>query len=221
MQSVRAHQGELNDAIHTQKEQQRAQLVQRFYLMDQDHDGRVSKKEFSIYLERNPAGWPLGDILQNQTKEQQSLILQFWFRKLDIAGLGYITLDEFLAFFNAMSTVDYRESLLTDYLLNLFDENMDGSLDRKEYVNMLTVLLGRAPPATLVNDVYKRADSNHDGKLSRAELRDLLHRVHCDIGVLAGHKGSSALIDGLVFVAGAAAVVLVGVVLFRFYRQKL
>jgi len=34
MQSVRAHQGELNDAIHTQKEQQRAQLVQCFYFMD-------------------------------------------------------------------------------------------------------------------------------------------------------------------------------------------
>eukprot|EP00759_Apiculatamorpha_spiralis_P022181 PhF_6_TR26504/c0_g1_i1/m.38342 len=211
------HDAELAESERHNEEAQRQALLRTFYQIDANHDGRITRAEFEKYLKVNPTGWPLGDILSSQTPEQSKQIMEFWFRKLDVANNGAITQEEFLAFFHAMTNMDFREGVLTDFLLDLFDENMDGRLDRSEYTKMLTVLLGKEPSPALVKQIMDRADKNHDGKLSREELRELLHRVHCDVTKLGGAEAGIG--DLVALAVGVAAIVVGGYYLVRFLKR--
>eukprot|EP00760_Papus_ankaliazontas_P022176 PhM_4_TR1880/c0_g1_i1/m.94083 len=197
----------------------RAQIVTAFHQIDTAHTGKITKAQFETYLKRYPTGWPLGDLLQKLDGDHQKSVVQFWFRKIDVENQGYINQDHFIAFFQAMSRTEYQESILTDFLLNLFDDDLDGRMNQKEYVNMLTVMLGKAPSPQLVKQVMRVADKNGDGKLDREELRQLLHRVHCDLTKLTGGSGSVA--EALVVVAGVVAAVAVGTfVFFKYIRRS-
>ena len=148
-----------------------------FKEMDVSCTGRVSQKQFSSYLQRNPTGWPLADLLQGQSAATQKQIVTFWFRKLDIDGEGSFTETELVTFFEAMRNSKLKETLYADFLLNLFDSNFDAKLDRSEYANMLRVLLGKEPPKATIESI------SQDG-LGRDDLVKLLHSIHCDLNLL-------------------------------------
>lgn len=181
-----------------------------FREMDVACTGRVSQKSFAAYLQRNPAGWPLADLLQNQPADIQKQIVTFWFRKLDLDSEGSFTEAELVAFFEAFRDAKAKEVLYADFLMNLFDANFDAKLDREEYANMLRVLLGREPNAATIAKV------SQDG-LGRDGLVQLLHAIHCDLNLLEGKQtaprrgGACCAGDAL-----ATAVVVVGVAVVAF-----
>lgn len=182
-----------------------------FIAMDVDCNQRVNKAEFNAYLKKNPTGWPLADVLAGQSEEVKEQIVNFWFRKLDLESSGSFDKFELIAFFKAMKQTKYKEKLYADFLLNLFDKNYDGKLDRDEYATMLRVLLGREVPSYVLESVAA------DG-LSREGLVSLLHTIHCDFSQLDSRntaKNAGALdFAMLAIVAGVAVVATVGVLSF-------
>jgi Ca2+-binding EF-hand superfamily protein len=184
-------------------------LEEVFNAMDVDCNQRVNKAEFKAYLKKNPTGWPLADVLAGQTDDVKEQIINFWFRKLDLESSGSFDKFELIAFFKAMKQTKYKEMLYADFLLNLFDRNYDGKLDRDEYANMLQVLLGRNVPTYVLSSVAT------DG-LSRDDLVSLLHTIHCDFSQLDSRntaKNAGALDFAMLGVAVGAAVVATAVVL--------
>lgn len=177
-----------------------------FQEMDVDCNGRVNQAEFRAYLKKNPRGWPLADVLAGQPEGVKEQIVSFWFRKLDLDSSGSFDQDELVAFFRAMKQTKYKEMLYADFLLNLFDTNYDGKLDREEYGTMLRVLLGRDVPKYVLSSV------SADG-LTREDLVSILHSIHCDFSQLDNRNvvkagGTELILVGVLL--GAAAVLFVG-----------
>lgn len=195
-------------AVDTEERQVEQRLLAAFNEMDIDGDGKVSKDEFRRYIATHPQGWPLADLLDGQTKEVKDQMITFWFRKLDVTGEGVFNASELLAFFNAMNNAKYKEAIYADFLLNLFDKNFDGNLSQQEFGDMMEVLLG--PKARGLAIAPKEG-------LSRSDLVQLLHRVHCDFnqmgeeaarqrrggGISAGDIVVVAIVVGAVAAAAA------------------
>lgn len=190
-------------ALSLENEQQElATLEDVFKQMDVDCNDLINQNEFRSFLKKNPRGWPLADILDGQPEDVKNQIIAFWFRKLDVTNNGSIDKAEFIAFFKAMKETKYKEMIYADFLLNLFDRNFDGKLDKEEYKTMLHVLLGRDVPDYVVRGVSAEG-------LSRQDLVSLLHSVHCDFTKLdirnAAKQSEFILIGALVGVAVVAA----------------
>lgn len=179
-------------------------LEEVFRSMDVDCNQLVNKAEFKAYLKKNPTGWPLADVLAGQTEEVKEQIINFWFRKLDIESSGSFDKIELIGFFKAMKQTKYKEMLYADFLLNLFDRNYDGKLDRDEYATMLRVLMGREVPSYVLSSVAT------DG-LSREDLVALLHSIHCDFSQLdsrnAAKNANAFDFVMLTVVVGAAVII--------------
>ena len=186
-----------------------AQLRKIFSQMDVKSDGRVTQGEFKAYLKRNPRGWPLADLLIGQDPASSDLIITFWFRKLDVGRNGTFDDDELVAFFQALRNARYKEHLYADFLLNLFDTNCDGKLDKKEYKHMLTVLMGHEPDAQIL------ASISNEG-YSREDLVRKLHHIRCDISKLERRVGG---VRDVLLVVGLAAAVVAGMAYFVRSRQ--
>jgi Ca2+-binding EF-hand superfamily protein len=186
---------------------ERRQLDATFDDMDLDNDGHVTTGEFTRYLSRNPRGWPLGDLLQGQSEAVRAQMIEYWFRKIDLTNEGYITKAELAAFFQAMKQTSVREQFLADFLLNLFDLDMDQRLNKVEMKRMLRVMLGHDPSPATVDHLCGRS-----GFCSREELVALLHEVQCSLGSIenstAATIGSSSITDFMIFGAVAAAVII-------------
>jgi len=173
-----------------------------FVDMDVDCNQLVNQAEFRAYLKKNPRGWPLADVLAGQPEDVKDQIVSFWFRKLDLNSAGSFDKNELIAFFRAMKQTKYKEMIYADFLLNLFDTNYDGKLDREEYATMLRVLLGRDVPTYVLSSVSAEG-------LSREDLVSLLHSIHCDFTQLDNRNvvpSSRSFEFILVGVAAAAAI---------------
>eukprot|EP00672_Neobodo_designis_P028167 CAMPEP_0174840344 /NCGR_PEP_ID=MMETSP1114-20130205/8625_1 /TAXON_ID=312471 /ORGANISM="Neobodo designis, Strain CCAP 1951/1" /LENGTH=226 /DNA_ID=CAMNT_0016074489 /DNA_START=90 /DNA_END=770 /DNA_ORIENTATION=+ len=194
--------------------QERKHLDATFDDMDVDADGHVSTSEFTRYLSRNPRGWPLGDLLDGQPADVRAQMIEFWFRKIDLQSEGYITKEELAAFFAAMKVTTFREQFMADFLLNLFDVDLDQRLNRVEMKRMLRVMIGHEPDEKVVNHLCGRT-----GSVSREELVGLLHEVKCSLPSLersrAATVGGATLTDYLVIATMAAAAVGAGLFIYR------
>jgi hypothetical protein len=194
---------------------ERKHLDDTFDDMDVDADGHVSTSEFTRYLSRNPRGWPLGDLLDGQAPEVRAQMIEYWFRKLDLQCEGYITKSELAAFFAAMKQTTFREAFLADFLLNLFDTDMDQRLNRVEMKRMLRVMIGHEPSESVVKNLCGRS-----GTISRDELVQLLHEVK---GSVAGLERSNRATTGAgtatdYLVMAVAAIAVVGAAAFVYKR---
>jgi Ca2+-binding EF-hand superfamily protein len=192
--------------------EERRRLDATFDEMDLDNDGQVSTDEFTRFLSRNPRGWPLADFLDGQSAEMRTQMIQYWFRKLDCQSEGYFSKNELAAFFAALKVTEFRETFLADFLLNLFDVDLDGQLSRVELKRMLRVMLGHEPSEATVQHLCGRTQY-----VTRQELVNLLHEVKCEVGRIeastAAKLGKSNVVDVIaigVLVIGVA----VGVALF-------
>ncbi len=64
------------------------------------------------------------------------------------------------------------EQLVAD-LFDLFDENRDGVISRREFVALIESLL-QQKEVGFSSDIFKKFDANHDGVISKDELIDMI-----------------------------------------------
>mmetsp|Transcript_63912 Transcript_63912/g.171224 ORF Transcript_63912/g.171224 Transcript_63912/m.171224 type:complete len:423 (-) Transcript_63912:27-1295(-) len=95
-------------------------------------------------------------------------------RKADINGDGRVSKKEYLALVKELHRARFRESLLSDVALALFDGDGDGKLDTNELKNFAVVLLNvdAKEAASVAALALKQLDTDGDGRLSREELRN-------------------------------------------------
>ena len=122
-------------------------------------------------------------------------MVQFWFSKLDLEKDGTFDKSEFVNFYVAVRNVHLqKETFYADFLLALFDRNLDGKIDESEYRLMLTVLFAKKTAAAgggkrkKVVDIPKSVMDKFMTKdgLSKKELTKLLHDISCDFNLLPG-----------------------------------
>jgi guanylate cyclase activator 1 len=58
-------------------------------------------------------------------------------------------------------------------LFDIFDENQDGVISRREFVALAESLLNEKG-LSFSSDIFKHFDTNHDNAISREELRDMI-----------------------------------------------
>ena len=58
-------------------------------------------------------------------------------------------------------------------LFDVFDENQDGVISRREFVALVESLLQRKEIG-FSSDIFKRFDRNHDNVISKEELIDMI-----------------------------------------------
>lgn len=58
-------------------------------------------------------------------------------------------------------------------LFDVFDENRDGVISRREFVALVEALL-HEKRVGLSSDIFKKFDSNHDNLISKEELIDMI-----------------------------------------------
>jgi Ca2+-binding EF-hand superfamily protein len=58
-------------------------------------------------------------------------------------------------------------------LFDVFDENKDGVISRREFVALVESLLHQKEIG-LSSDIFRRFDTNHDNVISREELIDMI-----------------------------------------------
>jgi len=64
------------------------------------------------------------------------------------------------------------EQMVTE-LFDVFDENRDGVISRREFVALIESLLHQREIG-FSSDIFKKFDSNHDNVISREELIDMI-----------------------------------------------
>jgi guanylate cyclase activator 1 len=62
---------------------------------------------------------------------------------------------------------------LVSELFDVFDENGDGVISRREFVALIESLLTKEEIG-FSSDIFKKFDANHDNVISRDELVDLI-----------------------------------------------
>jgi Ca2+-binding EF-hand superfamily protein len=58
-------------------------------------------------------------------------------------------------------------------LFDVFDENRDGVISRREFVALIESLLHQSEIG-FSSDIFKKFDANHDNVISREELIDMI-----------------------------------------------
>ena len=58
-------------------------------------------------------------------------------------------------------------------LFDVFDENKDGVISRREFVDLVESLLGKKEIG-LSSDIFRKFDTNHDNVISKQELIDMI-----------------------------------------------
>jgi predicted ferric reductase/Ca2+-binding EF-hand superfamily protein len=100
----------------------------------------------------------------------------------DRDGDGFISRDEFLTGVRALLLGTDREKL--EFAFRLHDHDGDGFLDREEIYRMIALSLAESevserlsqPPSDLAAALLADADTNHDGRVSFAELEAVVRR---------------------------------------------
>jgi guanylate cyclase activator 1 len=64
------------------------------------------------------------------------------------------------------------EQMVAD-LFDVFDENRDGVISRREFVALIESLLHQKEIG-FSSDIFKKFDANHDGVISKDELIDMI-----------------------------------------------
>ena len=133
-------------------------------------------------------------------------MVEYWFRKLDVVHDNVIDKSELAAFFAAMKQVSFREEFLADFLLNLFDRDLDQRLDRDEMQRLIRVMVGHEPTPDVLDHLCGKT-----GSVSREELVKILHEVHGDLKNLekstAATLGKNTATDVLTLLVIVGAVV--------------
>jgi guanylate cyclase activator 1 len=62
---------------------------------------------------------------------------------------------------------------MVDELFDVFDENRDGVISRREFVALVESLLHQKQIG-LSSDIFRKFDANHDNVISREELIDMI-----------------------------------------------
>ena len=62
---------------------------------------------------------------------------------------------------------------MVDELFDVFDENRDGVISRREFVALIESLL-QQEEIGFSSNIFKRFDANHDNVISREELIDMI-----------------------------------------------
>ena len=119
--------------------------------------------------------------------EQQSEIISFWFRKITQSREDSFNKMELQAFLQYVASEHHAEALYADLLLELYDDNYDGSLSRSEYSKMVQGITGRVPTTAALRNI--------DEKVTRDNLISMIRSVGCDfrkLDYLAGKEGASS-----------------------------
>ena len=150
-----------------------------FNSIDTEKTGTISQDAFRKYVQKHPKGWPLVDLFRAKTMNQneRDMLVAFWFRKLDTDSDGTVTYADFINMFFALRDTKVQQSLYTDFLINLFDDNMDGLIDEREFTKMMKVLFGEEPPKAVL-------DQMPEGGFDRDGLTRVMHSVSMDYQLL-------------------------------------
>ena len=62
---------------------------------------------------------------------------------------------------------------MVDELFDVFDENRDGVISRREFVALVESLLHQKQIG-LSSDIFRKFDANHDNVISREELIEMI-----------------------------------------------
>eukprot|EP00744_Colponema_vietnamica_P000645 GILI01001134.1.p1 GENE.GILI01001134.1~~GILI01001134.1.p1 ORF type:complete len:329 (+),score=78.02 GILI01001134.1:103-987(+) len=163
-------------------------MTEIFNAIDKNKKGHITKEEFRQYVLKNPKGWPLVDLFRAKAMNanERDVLVNFWFRKLDMDGSGHVNYGEFITIFKALQSTKVQETLYTDFLINLFDENLDGKIDRDEFTRMMHVLFGEMPPQQVL-------DSMPEGGFDRESLTRAMHSISMDYQLLPQPSGMMSL----------------------------
>ena len=62
---------------------------------------------------------------------------------------------------------------LVDELFEIFDTNKDGTISRREFVDLIDCLL-QEKGIKMCESIFKKFDSDHDNSISKEELTNLI-----------------------------------------------
>jgi calmodulin len=141
-------------------EEERQQLKEAFDMFDKDGKGSISVDE--IYR-----------VMKNFGNDMSKDDIRAMIADLDEDGSGEVDFEEFIMFmkktqeFSDSASAAEEDEVLKAF--QVFDKDGNGHLSADEFKHILTNLGDRFTDAE-VNEIFKEADLNHDGKLEYREF---------------------------------------------------
>ena len=160
------------------KDVPQTELSSIFEKMDRNKDQRIDFKEFSdlvVALEKQYGK------LRTQ-KNNKGLTVQNTFEAFDKDKDGLVTLDEIRAHLLEIGK-GISENELKD-LFNKADKNSDGKIDVTEFKELVELLPGKESEGKInpnLVKVFEQFDSDHDGLISKEEVRSTLRAIGKDL----------------------------------------
>ena len=160
------------------KDVPQTELSSIFEKMDRNKDQRIDFKEFSdlvVALEKQYGK------LRTQ-KNTKGLTVQNTFEAFDKDKDGLVTLDEIRAHLLEIGK-GISENELKD-LFNKADKNSDGKIDVTEFKELVELLPGKESEGKInpnLVKVFEQFDSDHDGLISKEEVRSTLRAIGKDL----------------------------------------
>ena len=167
--------GELKMAmLNFGKDVPQTELSAIFEKVDRDKDQRIDFKEFSELVAELETKY--GKLRWEGSTSQNT------FESFDKDKDGLVTLEEI-----RLHLLDEGKGIAEDELKDLFekaDKNGDGKIDVTEFNELLELIQGKATEIKINPDlakVFEQFDTDHDGLISKDEVRSTLHAIGKDL----------------------------------------
>jgi calmodulin len=142
-------------------EEERQQYKEAFDMFDDDNSGFITVNEIYRVMRNNGYEMPMEEI--------KAMVAD-----LDDDNSGHITFDEFMKFMKKVKADDNSPLSEEDEVLRAFqtfDKDKSGYISCLEFRHILCNL-GDKLTSEEVDEIFKEADLNHDGKLEYKEFID-------------------------------------------------
>src|ERR1700710_49853 len=151
---------------------QRRKIAGVFHGMDADHNGLLEEADFEALTERwmGIRGWEPGSADHERVR---SITMGWWAALLAMSDQDRddkVTLDEVMLVVDRLDTMDAEVVATADAMFEAVDEDADGVIAVREHKQAVKAWKGTDAG---VEEVFERLDLDGDGRLSRAEFREL------------------------------------------------